>query len=374
MRPDSRRRHLASIALALVAVGAASVLYMRAPGPGGAAPSPRQHLTLESAQFQSSEIGWLLLRSAVSGTDELVSTSDAARSWRRIALPPDASGDVLGVQLIDRSAGTLQLGHGLRITQDGGTTWHEVVLPDGARPGTGVYSIDPLHAWYLTVSHADGIQRPASMWSTGDGGATWTRLFAVTSTGAVRNGVPLEGDKRLLGFATQEIGWLQVVSVASSLLLATHDGGRTWRPVKLPVDAPAVAMHLFTGGEVLLLLAGAPGYLVVTSTDGGASWTGPRQVPVAGLNFGPPARPAFIDSDTWLLPAGHYVDVTNDGGKSWKTSVAQVPPGLQLEYLPLVAPSGKGFAVARDGVDNPYLLETSDSGAHWAQVSVPQLA
>jgi photosystem II stability/assembly factor-like uncharacterized protein len=367
------RRAQVSILIALLALAATSLIYLHRAGDLNVARSANQHPILASAQFASADVGWLLLRDPATSAGELVTTSDSGESWHRLAPPLDALADVLGFQLIDRRYATLQLGHGLRMTQDAGATWHEVILPDGAKPSSGAYFIDGLRGWYLSVSHPDGIGRPTSMWSTGDGGATWVPLFSVTSTSGAQHGVPLEGDKVLLGFSTPDDGWLDVVSIASSRLLATHDGGETWKPVELPVDAPVVAMRYFSSRDILLVLAGTPGYVVVTSADAGASWSGPREVPVAGLNFGIRSRPAFLDPNTWLLPAGRQIEVTQDRGETWSTLTPLIPSGLQLEDLPWVSQSGQGFGVARDGLDNPYLLVTGDGGRHWAQTSIPQL-
>lgn len=368
------RRHKLSVALALLTLSGISFTYLRSPVIHGVAEPRIQRLTLESAQFESVDVGWLLLRDAVTGARELVTTSNAGKSWHRVALPVNASTDVLGFRLIDGSYATLQLGHGLRTTDDGGATWRKVELPDGAKPGTGVYSTDRLHGWYLSASRADGVARPAAMWTTQDGGASWLPLFSATSADMAKHGVPLDGDKLLLGFATPDDGWLDIVSLGSSRLLATHDGGMNWTPVQLPVEAPVVAMRAFAPGEVLLLQASPPGYLVTTSTDSGVTWSGPRQVPVTGVDLAVPTRPVFIDLNAWVLPAGRQIEATHDRGQTWSTFEPQLPAGLQLDYMPLVAPSGKGFAVARDDLENPYLLATADSGQHWALVSVPQLA
>jgi hypothetical protein len=368
------RRHQASILLALMALVAASLIYLHPVGDHFVSSSANQHPVLVSGQFAGADFGWLLLRDPASSAYELVATSDSGRSWHRLALPPDTSKDVLGFQLIDPSHATLQLGHGLQVTQDGGSTWREVALPDGANPGTGVDFLDQTHGWYLSGSRTNGLAGASSMWSTADGGTTWTRLWSVGSGGGASHGVPLDGNKVLLGFATPRDGWMDVVSIASSRLLVTHDGGANWKRSPLPLEAPVVAARFLPPRTVLLVLEGTPGYVVITSRDASATWGVPRQVPVAGSNFGTHALPAFLSPDTWLLPAGHQLVETRNQGQTWITLTPEIPSGLQLEDLLWVSPAGHAYGAARDSVDNPYIVLTSDSGRHWSPVLIPQLS
>jgi photosystem II stability/assembly factor-like uncharacterized protein len=368
-----RRGRLGSVVLAAIGLCFVSLVYLH-PVTGPAPTVQLQRLILESAQFTEPDSGWLLLRDPFTAMGEIVTTSDAGRHWHVLKLPQRASTEIFGFELIDRNDAVLQLGNGLRLTSDAGATWRQVSLPGGSRLGLGVYFLDSRRGWYLTSANRDGAAVVSALWSTVDGGATWIRLWSVGPLDRGASGIPLEGEKRLIGFVTPEDGWLDVVGIASSHLMATHDGGATWSVVNVGVNAPATAVRLFPSRTVLVTLEVPTGHAVVRSDDGGISWGVPRDVPIVDQGLGIPSEPALLSASTWLVAAGRQLEATLDGGHTWQIRTTNVPANLQLEDLAWLSSSGRGYAVARDRLENPYLVTTADGGIHWSDISAPQLS
>ncbi len=360
----------------LAALGAASLLYLSPSGPGrpdaiSPPDSSLERQILETAQFSGPTTGWLLLRDPNFALAQVVVTRDAGLTWSRSPLPPKAASDLFGIQLLPHGFATAQMGRGLFTSRDSGATWRAVRLPGGNRLGLGAYFIDPVHGWYVTLRGTDGTERPSSMWATADGGATWKLLWAVDFATPERGGVPLEGDKFLVGFTDPSHGWLDVRSRTWSLLLATRDGGKTWAPAGAPVRATAVSVASF-GPRLELLLSGPSGYIVAGSDDQGLTWGRPVAVPVAGA-LKAPAPPVLIDARVWLVPEGTRIERTRDGGKTWARFDVRLPSGIQLTQILSMNGSGRGYGLGRDRLDNPYLLRTGDWGRTWSEIKVPQL-
>ncbi len=82
----------------------------------------------------------------------LYRTSDFGRSWQAIAVPQAGVDQKFGFQLIDRTTGMVQLGHGLMSTGNGGQTWQEVPLPAGQTFGLGAHFLTANKGWYQDLA------------------------------------------------------------------------------------------------------------------------------------------------------------------------------------------------------------------------------
>jgi photosystem II stability/assembly factor-like uncharacterized protein len=194
-------------------------------------------------------------------------------------------------------------------TDDGGRTWRVV------RRGIGPFEVAAVRG-----GRAGWLGTPWAVLSTGDRGRTWS----VVSHTALRQ----------LSFATARSGW----ALDRRSLLASHDGGATWRRFPQPCGplfryfGAALALASPQHGWILCLDqpgTGGQGKRVLETTDGGETW-----------RLRARARPS--GRDVGNLTLGGY--------------------GLGLSFLP----NGHGWLMESRG----WFLQTRDSGFHWRPLPI----
>jgi photosystem II stability/assembly factor-like uncharacterized protein len=107
-------------------------------------------------------------------------TSDAGRTWHVVAMLPPGRGGANGfpspaaVSTPTRTDWWVPTDSGhLRRTEDAGETWHPVAIPTGAR-AISIDAVDPRHAWIHVLGRGQ-----SSLLATRDGGRTWRVLDPV---------------------------------------------------------------------------------------------------------------------------------------------------------------------------------------------------
>lgn len=272
--------------------------------------------------------------------------------WRR----PDGNGWAAGANpALQRSA-------------DGGQTWVPACLPASAVSGPGaLYAVafddDGRHGWVAGGSGG----RPVVL-RTADGGGRW---LAARLPGGIAGGLSDVGFADLRhGWAVGHLTGTGPANAAGGLLLATSDGGATWRAQTLPDGigrlgriAVAGATHGWATGTTL---AGRP--VVVATIDGGATWTsqplpdGIREL--RDLAFVDRERGWAVGALTVTQPpeAGNedpgVILTTTDGGATW-TEQARTVGSL---WSVAAVDASTVFAGGAYG-----LFSTTDGGATWAR-------
>lgn len=188
-----------------------------------------------------------------------------------------------------------------------------------------------------------------------DAGATW---FALREGSAE---MPINLGLSAVEFADTENGWL----AGSNLILATSDGGQTWRVQVGGEDSPLV--DEFDAWDPLSIAAPDSDHVWIATTDGvlattngGKRW---RRQPVMwnGTEYDPQAI-VFADSEYGyaLRPgAGHsLVFVTDDGGVHW--TLAKDVKDVSIKAI-TCADRDHAWAVGEKG----RILATGDGGRTW---------
>jgi len=179
-------------------------------------------------------------------------------------------------------------------TSDGGKTWLRTGF--GSALLADVAFMDARHGVLVALDR---------IWSTRDGGRTWRlrKQFPMTVLTSVA-----AGDSRnawVAGWGTQD---------GAPFVWATHDAGTTWRRLRIDVPAPKPGAlqtrQIACAGETSLWITCDAG--VLATSDGGATWK--LQKVAAGL---PQAIAAADGQHALATTDGQAILATADGGATW---------------------------------------------------------
>jgi photosystem II stability/assembly factor-like uncharacterized protein len=262
----------------------------------------------------------------------------------------------------------------LDYTTNAGTSWQQSDLPGCV----GAYEIS-----FATPSdgYALGGWPPSTLYSTTDGGSSWTEVGDVPFTGPIV-------------FATQVDGWGVGTGNAPSgsgvnphpyrnVLYQTTDAGRTWNAVSFPaIRLPGIEsvrygepqlFGLDTAVVPVLALNDQGNILPVVEVtrDGGTTWRTVVTPSALGWVSNYPgalqedASFSAVSPEHWILGEGGDLYVTTDGGDSWTllTKIFAHADGSIDEVH---------FASAESGwvsTSPSRLYSTADGGKHWTILS-----
>jgi photosystem II stability/assembly factor-like uncharacterized protein len=209
-------------------------------------------------------------RGWAAGPTRLVTTPDGGQNWG--ALLDNTSGDnglaPNAVHFVDEQHGWLACRGGqLMHSDDGGQTWLPVSLP--------LHSGSPPTFWDITFSDSlTGwvVGEQGAIFHTGDGGATWVKqqngvpIVRVIPRGAEQRAkeavpepetTPEQLTLTAVRFANARQGWAigYYPDVGESVVLATGDGGETWRTDRVEAGQYLRALfvldarHAWTAGQ-----------------------------------------------------------------------------------------------------------------------------
>jgi photosystem II stability/assembly factor-like uncharacterized protein len=206
-------------------------------------------------------------------------------------------GVAVGYVLTDRNQKPVAL-----VTSDGGAHWERTALVETP---VSLFFLNENTGWLVTSK---------GLWVTREAGHGWTRLPKV----------PVQILR--VCFVDENNGW---AVGTKKTMLATHDGGQHWTAVPAAAEQP-----------------GEPQYSAYNTI----AFPTPRMGLVTGWNI-PPRRwlrdePDWMDPeaalDTHDTPHLSYTLVTNDGGKTWKSSSASLFGETERVLL---SPRGAGLAL-----------------------------
>ncbi len=182
--------------------------------------------------FLNMSTGWITGTAVVTDLALLYMSHDGGSTWyqQSISLPqrvPSAQLSFISPTFFSATEGVLPIifsdlitGRGIAsviyTTNDGGATWKST-MPLPAALGT-IDFVDIQHGW------ATG---GMVLYSTSDGGQHWTKLSPSANFKQVTG----------LSFVSSTTGWaIGGQSNASSFLLKTTDGGKTWTPIRFAIS------------------------------------------------------------------------------------------------------------------------------------------
>ena len=302
------------------------------------------------------------------------------------------------------NGGTTIAGGTIHATASGGASWHRQMFATDWEDPAAIAFADARHGW--VVGNKSGPDIDNILLATTDGGLTWKRqpcrttdalngisctgshvwavgaafdppcgVILVTSDGAAgwRQQYTTHGDLCGIAFADARHGW----AVGDGVIVATTDGGRTWRH-EGPVRGCSLVSVACVGARCAWAVgtSAANRDVILATTDGGTSWqvqhTGGGPDSQGDVGYHSVAFAGALHG--WVVGPGGTILATTDGGRTWQRQRSDTRVGLY----------GVAFADARDGlvvgykwegndpmagkVDGSVVLRTTDGGATWTSI------
>lgn len=257
----------------------------------------------------------------------------------------------------------------LLASTDGGRHWTSRYAQGGSRQGGGpgqgpfaqLHFVTPTVGYALTGGCVTGANGPCggALWSSTDGGRTWTKSSA--------SGLRLATD------GSQDLWLVDPGPTGGDVLWHSDDGAATWTPVADPANVDVSG--LVASGDTLWIATEAGQF---TSDDGGRTWAplAPAARQAEQRTYG---RVLAIDGSGLLVvgnPGSSQLWISHDGGRSGQTVSL---PGLGPFGVVAVAfaDDRHGLVIGQGslGTKNPGgpgapVLATGDGGSTWRQTSM----
>jgi photosystem II stability/assembly factor-like uncharacterized protein len=251
-------------------------------------------------------------------------------------------------------------------TSDGGVTWQHANVPgDYSDSELSLAFVDPVDGYLIASPHDGGAT--STVLATSDGGATWK---VVARVGLMKYG-SLGAELTASDGSTLWAGAQGEARVSHPILAVSRNDGATWSEVTLPGlegqwggdgEAVMVTPPAFVDpsvGFVTILVGNTTE--VFGTTDAGRTWA--REALPDGFGV-----TDFIDASHWVAADGATLTATADGGKTWKVAQdAGLPAGSFTQLVFLDPNVGFGLFSAADG-SGSYLYRTDNGGDEWELV------
>jgi len=347
-------------------------------------------LALESIWMVDVEHGW-----AIGGSQDermhVLRTEDGGSTWQDVTPPEPVAGDIRYVQAVadflNEHVGWVTFQHPpgpqgfatpvVWLTQDGGASWMQSEPLDvddflGFYGPSRIGFSDRQSGWLMLDLDAAMMHRYIALYTTADGGMTWSRVVDPQDDAPIQTGdkTGLMMDSAGNGLLTRDLHGL----VEGASVEITRDGGAIW--VSLPLDVPddvaatqvcaahspdiregrwavGVTCLLFNEGQDDEGEIWLPGnaYLFL-SDDGGDTWS---------RRDAPGGRLAYLAGDV-ILSLGRELHRSQDGGVTW-AFIKSVAWDADFSFLS----AQRGWAAAR-AEDERALVSTLDGGLTWQEL------
>lgn len=256
---------------------------------------------------------------------------------------------------------------------DGGRTWHVDSVPAATTLDfRAVYALDARRAWLMSSGDADKGQ--ARIYRTTDAGAHWSLVYGNTQKGVFLDAIAFWDAQHGIAISDPVDGRFFIVT--------TNDGGTSWTrisPDRIPAALTGEAAFAASGtcltveGErnVWIGTGGGTTARVYRSSDRGRTWTAAETPMHAGSASSGVFSLAFRDGRHGVAVGGDYqmvrgglpnVALTDDGGQSWRVAKGPLPIGY-LSAVSFVRGSSSVVAVGLAGT-----AFSSDNGESWRMV------
>jgi photosystem II stability/assembly factor-like uncharacterized protein len=407
-----RELAMASVLVLLVGLLVVGAVKLRGLGPRPSSPPigviAKSAVNFSALDFVSADVGWIAETKAGpdGGPTVIFKTTDGGRTWHQ-QLSWDGPGPAQVRFSADGTEG-LVVGQGgvpLYRTTDGGATWQRMALPPQAYQIALVYFLDAREGWVISYLN-EATPGFAGVFHTTDGAQHWTqtaRLDVNQVFSYARTGGSLQGSGV---FHDSSTGWLIPAEISGTnvpivppFMYITHDGGTTWAVQSLPAPVGTTMNSGNTGisppeffnsreGVLLVTVFAIPppgtqqpitfqGTYVYTTIDGGDHWSGPQAIALPGGAAGYQGI-SVLDARTWVISTGSGLARTTDAGAHWQVLSEGLPADGRVTAIDFQN-ANSGWAEEVVGgkpatlTATLALYGTTDGGAHWTKLTVPDL-
>lgn len=257
-------------------------------------------------------------------------------------------------------------------SRDGGAHWTLDTVP-----GAGALDLRAIAATSNRVAHAISIGDSSRIYRTTDGGRTWTKQWSATRKGTFLDAIRFWDARHGIALSDPVDGRF--------LLLTTSDGGESWTeipPDRIPPALPGEGAFAASGSclavagrsDVWFASGGASVARVYHSSDRGRTWT-VRDTPIrAGVSSAGIFSIEFRDAMHGVIAGGDYqrptlrgrnLAVTSDGGVTWTLADSARSPAGYRSAVTYV-PGTKGRTLVAVGLTGTDV--SHDGGATWTAV------
>jgi photosystem II stability/assembly factor-like uncharacterized protein len=369
--------------------GQAGALTSPSPSAGATAAPSTTH---GSVFFVTNKVGWVVAVPPDRIKMAIYRTADGGAHWRLLGVSP-AIGRPVGFTTTEVVVNTRD---GLVRSSDG-ARWEVDPLPSNqsyTSYGEPFFLPDLQHGWLTAIASSWSgsasqlgpgcvalppykgggvVCQTTFIWYTADGGGSWklqaerhidtvgAMTFWSSTSGAMLAGAEFAG----------RIPW------GPSLEL-TNDGGVTWHEsiLALPRSADGasarpdrpVMLDDLNGMLALNVTSNGPPQVnetyVSRTSDGGRNWSTPQPVQA-------PGSVVFLDDHRWLA-AGDGVFASTDAGHTWRSTSTMRPPAGYGGVQVIRSHPGTAFVLSPDEIGGLFASVTTDWGAHWHAVGLPE--
>lgn len=304
-------------------------------------------------------------------------SNNGGESWRNIT-PPNLMGDDPAVRLTGfDSVGSrylwfaatepgLSRASSLDYSSNAGLSWHWTSI-------SGCYACR-MSISFTNSTHGFALGSNGTLYQTSTGGKQWAKVTTSLSVFPSFN----------IDFVTDKVGWRSY----GPHLLKTTNAGRTWADQKL--ISPAGGQVIESLGQptffspmrgIITATLSLVGAVVLKTVDGGRTWK-PERLPAVPVNHQATwytMKPlAAVSASTWTLSSPRGLFLTEDGGRHWQRIICAPTFGKGDPIWGFsMTKTGSGWLdaaatpcgrAATDFCAIPVLLRTNDGGRIWRLV------
>jgi photosystem II stability/assembly factor-like uncharacterized protein len=232
--------------------------------------------------------------------------------------------------------------------------------------------LDEDHGWIAAADCAGG---KAELFTTADGGISWAHVPSSSPTCNAGAGIwPVS----VAGTSTVYYTWSEPTGGFMRLYRSSDGGASFGKPTELPVAGPLVGPPSFVSPSVGWIAGFRDGQVSVErTTDGGTTWRSVSMPRVAGSTVDSiaPWEPPTFAGDQGVVPVfarsgrtwSVRFDRSSDGGADWQRGRSVSVPGRSAPSVDVVDGSTWWVASRRGEIER-----TDNGGASWTDVRGPR--
>jgi hypothetical protein len=246
----------------------------------------------------------------------LLITHDGGKTWLASGIQSDVP-DTETVSWGDSNHIAVADPNSIRVTSDGGLSWHQIQRP---RPSPANLGIAPtVRISGSTIFWIPDELTPYHVYFTRDSGANWTTAVLPPPPGGWPNGIWFQYAGPFM-FDDRGVFGISSPAMPSTLVYTTSDGGQTW---SVPISQAGASLVAVSPGE----------------------W--------------------------WIVDHNGIVYRTVNAGKSWEPM--SINPRYSGHMLTSVFPAGGSvlWGTADGTMGSSIPIRSTDSGSHWSGVKLP---